>query len=333
MPGSEEKESLGELADLLTETAPDDEPVTKPAAKPAAKRRGPGRPSSKPPAPVLEMKGIVDAPDDSDNRLEFVFRDPTVFKALFTYFKNIKARDIHLRCTPDALTFFTRDQSKMSRVVAHVAGSHVNWHYCEEEFWLGINREVVEKMFASIDRTFYKITIMQAHDEPLSLSFIFKDASVDKECNYKVTLSTYAPDDELYEAERCLSPEALVEEFPIEFTLPAKQFKKTMGDSIHYSDTITFEKIGGGHPLQLTYSKSNMSYNEVYRSSKKIKLRSDVEEGTTFRATVKIANVKPLAASMVTDDVRILCREEEDILFRSALDAKALVVSTLTRIS
>jgi hypothetical protein len=36
---------------------------------------------------------------------------------------------------------------------------------------------------------------------------------------------------------------------------------------------------------------------------------------------------------MVTDDVRILCREDADILFRSAIDAKALVVSTLTRLT
>jgi hypothetical protein len=36
---------------------------------------------------------------------------------------------------------------------------------------------------------------------------------------------------------------------------------------------------------------------------------------------------------MVTDDVRILCREEGDILVRSAIDAKALVVSTMTNLA
>jgi hypothetical protein len=36
---------------------------------------------------------------------------------------------------------------------------------------------------------------------------------------------------------------------------------------------------------------------------------------------------------MVTEDARILCREEEDILLRSAIDAKALVVSTLTKLA
>jgi hypothetical protein len=298
----------------------------------APKRRGPGRPPSKPPAPPLEKKGIVDSPRDSNNRLEFVYGDPTVFKALFTYFKNIKARDIYLRCSPAGLTFFARDHSKISRVVAVVAGEHVNWHYCEGEFWLGINRDHVEKMFAAIDKTFFKITIIQTQDDTNSLTLIFKDAEIDKECNYKVTLSAYAPDEDLYEAERTLTAEGLVANVPIEFTLTAKQFKKSIGDASNYSDTVTFEKLGA-HPLQLTYNKSSMMYNEVYRSADKIHLRSAVADGGTFRCTVKIANVKSLASSMVTDDVRILCREEGDILFRSAIDAKALVVSTMTRLA
>ena len=299
---------------------------------PAAKRRGPGRPPSKPPAPPLERKGIVDSPKDSNNRLEFVYSDPTVFKALFTYFKNIKARDIHLRCSPAGLTFFARDHSKTSRIVAVVAGEHVNWHYCEGEFWLGINRDHVEKMFASIDKTFFKITVIQTQDDTNSLTFIFKDAEIDKECNYKVTLSAYTPDDDLYEAEKILTAEGLIANFPIEFTLTAKQFKKSISDASSYSDTITFEKLGA-HPLQLTYNKSNMMYNEVYRTADKVCLRSSVADTSTFRCTVKIANVKSLASSMVTDDVRIMCREEGDILFRSAIDAKALVVSTMTKLA
>ncbi|MCE7958500.1 MAG: hypothetical protein DYH06_11275, partial [Acidobacteria bacterium ACB2] len=297
-----------------------------------AERRGPGRPPSKPPAPPLEKKGIVDSPDEPCNRLEFVYGDPSVFKALFTYFKNIKASAIHLRCSPRGITFFARDHSKTSRVVANVAGEHVNWHYCEGEFWLGINREKVEKMFSSIDKTFFKITIIQTHEDPNSLLFIFKDAEIDKECNYKITLSSYARDEDLYEAEQTLTPQAILANFPIEFTLTAKQFKKSISDASNYSDTVTFEKIGP-HPLQLTYAKPNMIYNEVYFSPDKIRLRSAVPDDVTFRATVKVANVKSLANSMVTDDVRILCREGADILFRSALDAKALVVSTMTKLT
>lgn len=306
-------------------------PVTAtPAA--AAKRRGPGRPPIKPPAPPLEKRGIVDSPKDSRNRLEFVFETPTIFKSLFTYFKNIKARDIHLRCSPTGLTFFVRDHTKTSRVVAAISGEQVNWYYCEGEFWLGINRESVEKMFASIDKTFYKISIIQSHEDVNRLTFVFKDAEIEKENNYAVTLSTYPQDTELYDAELVLTPESLSTAFPVVFTLTAKQFKKSIGDASNYTDAITYEKLGS-HPFQLTYAKGGMMGNEVYRSAEKINLQSTVPDGTSFRAKVKIANVKSLASSMVTNDVRIYCREDDDILFRSAIDDSALVVSTLAKLS
>lgn len=297
-----------------------------------AERRKPGRPPSKPPAPPLVQRGIVDSPEDSNNRLELVHGDPMIFKALFTYLKNIRAREVHVRCSPDGLTFFARDHTKTSRVVAKIAGQHVNWCYVEETFWVGLNRDTVEKMFAAIDKTFYKITIVQTHDDPDALVFVFKDPELDKECNYKVTLSKYDRDPELYEAEEVTNPATLETTFPIEFALTAKQFKKTISDASAYSETIAIEKIGA-HPLQLTYNRATIKYNEVYRNPEKIKLRSSISEGASFRCTVKIANIKSLASSMVTDDARILCREEKDILLRSAIDAKALVVSTLTRLA
>lgn len=291
------------------------------------KRRGPGRPPSKPPAPSLDKKGVVNVPKDPNNRLEFVYSDPSIFKSLFVYFKNIKAREIHLRCSPEGLTFFARDHSKTSRIFATIPGEQVNWYFCDSTFWLGINRDNIEKIFSSIDKTFFKIVLIQTYDDPNSLIIIFKDSEIEKECNYKIILSSYGEDMDLYDAENVLKNE----EFLIEFTLTAKQFKKTINDASNYSETITFEKISD-NPLQLTYAKSNIIYNEVYRAGEKISLKSNVNANTTFRATIKLNNIKSLASSMVTDEILILCRSDEDILFRSVIDTKSLVVNTLTKL-
>jgi hypothetical protein len=291
------------------------------------KRRGPGRPPSKPPAPSLDKKGIVNEPKNPDNRLEFVYSDPSIFKSLFIYFKNIKAREIHLRCSPSGLTFFARDHSKTSRIFANISGEHVNWYYCESVFWLGINRDNIEKIFSSIDKTFFKIVIIQTKDDHNSLSIIFKDSEIEKECNYKIILSSYNEDEELYESEKIVNNDL----FLIEFNLTAKQFKKTVNDAANYSETITFEKISH-NPLQLTYAKSNIIYTEVYKSDEKILLKSNIEPNSTFRATIKLNNVKSLASSMVTDEIKILCRSDEDILFKSVIDSKSLIVNTLIKL-
>jgi hypothetical protein len=300
--------------------------------RPKAQGRGPGRPPSKPAPPSIPRVGIVTSPDDVNHRLEFVYNDPMLFKSLFTYFKIIKAREIHIRCSPVGVTFFARDQGKNSRVVASVAGAQLHWYYCAETFWLGLNRDSVEKMFASIDKSLYKITIVQPADDPNNLLFVFKDSEIDKECMYKVPLTVYPHDADLYAAEEVLRPDLVNKLFPIEFRLTDRQFKKTIADAEAYSSNVTIEKIHGA-PLQITYAHQNMYYNEVYRSPDKIALRCDVPAGTPFQCMVKVQNIKPLAASMVTESVRILCREDGDILFRSAIDGAVLDVSTLTRIS
>jgi hypothetical protein len=291
------------------------------------KRRGPGRPPSKPPAPSLDKKGIVDKPIDDNNRLEFIYSDPSIFKSLFIYFKNIKAREIHLRCDKTGLTFFTRDHSKTSRIFAHIPGNNVNWYYCEDTFWLGINRDNIEKIFSSIDKTFFKIALIQTKDDHNSLIIVFKDSDIEKECNYKITLSSYNEDLDLYNAENILNQN----NFLIEFVLSSKQFKKTINDASNYSETITFEKISN-NPLQLTYVKTNIIYNEIYKSDEKILLKSNIPTNSVFRATVKLNNIKSLASSMITDEIKILCKSDDDILFKSIIDSQSLVVNTLTKL-
>ena len=113
--------------------------------------------------------------------------------------------------------------------------------------------------------------------------------------------------------------------------LSARQFKKTVNDAASYSDEIVIEKIGDA-PIQLTYANAAMAYRETYRSPERIRLRADVPADSVFHCTAKLAPLRSLAASMVTDDVRILCREDGDLLLRSAIDEKALVVSTLVRL-
>ncbi|GFR87951.1 proliferating cell nuclear antigen-like protein [Elysia marginata] len=302
---------------------------TSPAAPAERSKRGPGRPPKKRPTPPLRKDGIVEIPTNVHNRLEFVYEDPSMLKSLFAYFKNLKAVDVHIRCRPAGITFFTRDGAATCRVVAELPGENMNHFYCGDTFWLGLNRENVERIFSSIDKSFFKVTILHRHDDPDNLVIIFKDAEIDKECSYRITVSTLDYDEDLFAAEALTTPAALKEP-PIEFRLTAKQFKKSVTDISHYSDTLTFEKLGS-HPLQFTYNRVGITYNEVYHAPETIHLRSEVGENMVFRCTVAVSNIKSLASAMVTDYVGIYCRVDGDLLFRSEVDA--LIMSTFTSIA
>lgn len=286
------------------------------APKTASKKR-PGRPPVRPPAPAIERRGCVSAPADAFNRLEFVYDNPRIFKALFTFFKNLNGRGIHLRCNPRGLTFFVRDHERTTRVVAAIEGSLVNWYWCSGEFLLFINREAVEKIFSSIDKSFCKITLIQTIEDPSTINIIFRDAALAKDCDYKICLPEYAPDEELYAAEKGLDDESIAAGFPISFCLSTAQFKKSMSDSSNYSDKISIEKLGS-EPLQLNCARSCIQYNEVYREPGRIRLRTTLDSSTDFRCTLKLSNVKSFAGAMAAaKQINLYCREDGDLLIRT----------------
>jgi hypothetical protein len=295
------------------------------AATPA--KRGPGRPPKRQPPPPLLKAGVVLDPSEADNLFEMVHDAPGMFKNLFTYYKNLKARDIYLRCTPNGdpfvgLAFFTRDNTRGIRVVAAIPGAALNHYYCETEFTVGLKREEFEKIFSSIDKSFFKITLLHRHDDPENLTIIFKDAEIDKDCNYKVAVTRLDPDEELFAAEVEMAPAAL-EAFPVEFTLSSRQFKKTIVDAAAQSTGLTIEKIYD-HPLQLSFNSVGLSYREVYRNSEKIALRHSIGADEVFQCPVQLSQVKSFASAMVADTVQIFCREGADMLFRSNIEALTL---------
>ena len=300
--------------------------LTQAAAEDASRpKRGPGRPPKKQPAPVLEKRGVVLNPSDPSNRLELTYSDPSMVKSLFAYFNNLKAVNIYMRCSRDKITFFTRDGGGANRVTAEIPGAQMNHFYCDGEFWLGLHRENVERIFSSIDKSFYKITFLHRHDDPDTLEVIFKDADINKECRYKISVSTLDRDEELFAAESLTGPKTLAKS-PLHFRLSAKQFKKTVSDSVNLTSTLTFEKLGLS-PLRFSYEQVGLHYKEIYNSPDLIDLHSAVGKETAFRRTVALANIKSLATAMVTDSVRIMFIRDKYIVLRS--EVEALVLNTV----
>lgn len=289
-------------------------------------KRGPGRPPKKEPAPIVNHNGIATTPHDPQNRLELVFDEPMVLKNLFIYFKNLKSPFIHIRSKKDGLTLFARDAAETCCIIAELPGNELNHFYSDTEFWIGLQRTHVERIFASVDKSFYKVTLVLRHDDPDTLMIIFTDADIDKECQYRVNLSMVEIDKTLKETEQCISSLHL-EKSIIVFSLSAKQFKKSITDASYYTDTITIEKMGL-HNLQLTYTQVGVAYNEIYTNSKKIELQSRLTTNDSLRCTVGLDRMRSLAAAMVTDRIQIYCNPGSQIIFRC--DVSALIVSTIT---
>lgn len=296
---------------------------------PAIKKRGPGRPSKKSLMTPMRYEGIVSAPTDPQDKFELVYNDPIMFKGMFTYFKNIGSKDFHIRCTPEGMTFFTHGSKEKNKVIAELKGENLNRYYCEDTFWVGGRQDKFYQVFSKATKVFSKVTIICKHYDDKIMTVIFKDTELDRECRYNIKLKTLEKDNDLLLSEKKISEDAL-DRYPINFMLPSKQFKSSITDANSISDTITIEKMGK-EALQITTPPDvDIVYKEVYRKDDKIKLRSTVDESSTFRCSFNGGNIKFIATSLVTGDVNIYASEVEDLILSIVIDR--LIIYTFVSI-
>ena len=296
---------------------------------PVVKKR-PGRPCKTPVAQQIPFHGISPTPNNPENKLELVSSSPSNFKVMFNYFKIRSVKELHLRCDHVGLTFFAKNHDNTSKIIGYVYGQYMNWYYCAEEFWVDIDTKNIEGIFSAIDKTCHKITIVQAIDDPQKLTFVLRNSILEKDNTYVVDLNIFPKDEELIATEECLTPEGM-SKYKICFTLPSKDFKKSICDISDYSETFSIEKIQD-RPLCLTWMKHNVQGVESYKCDEKIKFRSTLDPEDIFKITVKTSNIKAMTTSSFTNDVNICCRADGDILLRLNIDEKSIILHTFTKI-
>nr|BBO54074.1 E301R homolog protein [Abalone asfa-like virus]BCY04612.1 hypothetical protein [Abalone asfa-like virus] len=284
------------------------------------KKRGPGRPPKvRQINDVTKNQGIVDTPFNKQNTMELIYNKPEVFKNLFIYFKNLKTKMLLIRCDKKGLTFFTQDQSGISKIIVKISGDKTTHYFCAADCWIIINRQHVEKVFSSIDKSVDEIIMTFNTDNNEYVNIIFIDKELDKECTYQINTSYQIPDPELIALEQyILSDMEIAKHFPLRWVLTSKQFKKTFNDAVsNKAEKISIEKYKGA-PLKLSYTKIHqMIYSEVYKSSGKIELETTGSPNLLV-FQVKTYNLRSLAAAMITNKVSLLCRDDGDVLVESS---------------
>jgi hypothetical protein len=140
-------------------------------------------------------------------------------------------------------------------------------------------------------------------------------------------------DPELYAIEELIDPTNLPVAFPLEFVLDSAEFKQTISNAEKYSTTISFEKHPG-YELCATYALINIIYHQFYDDPAKIRLVTHYDAKTrVFKCPITIGGIKPLASSIITDSVRIMCSDEQPlILLKSSMDDSGLDDNSLATV-
>jgi hypothetical protein len=301
------------------ELPPDNEPTALPTDSESKLKRGPGRPSSTPPAPRVNMVGVVKTPQSPDNRLELGSDKPLAFKRLFAFFNALKAENIHIHATKDTLYIYTEDHQMDLLICVEIDGSKLNHYYCEKPFWLCVDRASIGKIFANIDKTYHKIRMRCTHSDPMTLEVHFHDLQVKKMNTFPLTIKTPQPCTKWTKltenAEKCINGSL------VSWVVTQKMFKKTHEIASQTTeDKIRIELVQGDN-LKLRYQGCGIpQFVEEYTSPDKISLVSGLGPGEVFSVNYSVHAGKTLSSANPAETLSIHCAQDLPIIFRSYKD-------------
>ncbi len=281
----------------------------------SASKKKPGRPKKPTTCVPIEVHGIVNAPVNEGDLLELVYSNPTMFKKLFLLYKQYEVSEIEMNFDPVGLKIITKDHIGKSNIYATIDGGCTNLYYCKKLIRICVNRDSLEKILKALIKTNYKITfVLREEDYRKTLHLITREAEYDTEDTYaidvvfkpeEVARVTYNDDDT---------------DYPIKFQLTSKHFKSRINHIRELSPTLTIQK-SGDEPLQFTFDKAQkIHWTSVYNNAEKIKLKSTIEPGDIFNASVVIDYIKPFSNSSIGDDVFIAADKHKKMSFMTRLD-------------
>ena len=276
-----------------------------------AKKR-PGRPKKTIINVPVEIRGIVNKPVNEENVLEVVYQNPKIFKKIFSLDKAYEANEICIDFSPSKFIIMTKNHTGtiIKRCIFNC--NRLNHFYCKENMEIDIKREMIEKIFRTLDKPHYKITFVLKEDFKSMLYIYIKDFELECEHQYGIELiqKVQRPDESQFN----------ISGYPISFNLPSKSFKRLINDFDSHSDILTIIK-NGTDPLQLTYEEvKKITLSTSYNNSDKINLKSTIKDDDILSVSIHTSNIKPFSNASIGDIVYITVDKNKPICFSTKLD-------------
>ena len=268
-----------------------------------------GRPPTKIHSNV-KIDGICKMPiNNSSNIVEISIQDVTLFKTIFTYFKNVKINTIEFEFTEDDLLLKSSDHCNKSELVIVVSGKKLMRYFVKEKIKKFLSREAIEKIFTCIDKTYNTLQIEINKDSQDILLIKYIDTELERACTYSVQIANIPQEDILY-----TNINREVKGTLLYFKLSTKKFKSFITNAINFTQKMDIIKSPSSPGIQFSYNgRSIISCNEIYDKPDKIELISNIGS-SLYRREIQLQIVKPYICSFTNEFVVIFCQKDTFIL-------------------
>lgn len=287
-------------------------------------KKRPGRPKKKAPKKTIPKLGIVHEPSNAHvtntgllNIFEILYDNPIMFKKIFSLFKAMAVENIRIKLEPLFIKFYAVDHSESSQIYIKINGDTMNRYYLEKNLEFGLNPNNIQKILQTLNKDNSKIYIFtQSQYEKSRIKIGLSNDDMEEESIYTIDqeqLEFYAWDIETEIADEI--------DYPLKFDLPFKYFKKKVTDFKLLGDIMKIEKCGNSS-LRLSYNFSNKKgdQNTYYKNPVKINLKSQIAPDEIFSTSVFLDYIKPLAGSLISDNIQISACVDKKLIFTMYLD-------------
>jgi hypothetical protein len=289
-------------------------------------KKKPGRPRKSQPAQPNPKKGIVTTPEDLEHCIEFLYDKPAVFKKLLAFFKLMAVEKLHIIFTVKNIIIYCVDSHNKIFTRVEIDCSKVNHYYCKNEIDIGLMREKVGLIMATIDKNHNSILLLSTNTSfQRNIQIVLKN-NVDIDENYKIEL--------IGDYDKSSNENKFVDEdYMLKFKLTGKYFKKMISDIKKFSDTVTIKKDGPNEFLTFEFigSDKKIKIDRICKNAKSISLVDNLGENDTFRTAFKIDYVSPVSTSFSDETIEIYADETKPLKFIINMD-QAIQITILTNI-
>jgi hypothetical protein len=292
------------------------------------KKNKPGRPRKNPICQPQKRIGIVENPADMRNHVEFLYDNPERFKKILAYFKSHAVNKVFIRFQSNSIIFWCQDSSQKNNIRVKINCNLVNHYYCPEPLNIGISCDHLEKIMATIDKTYNSILILSQKDSLQNyIQIILKDDTYTDE-SYKIELiedyNNFQNTDYLFDEQN---------NYMLHFVLPSKKFKSMINNMSAFTNQVSIELHSATDPLLFQYlSRDNKIKHTTTIKNNSFTLKQNLDENDTFHTSFVLDYVKSISSSLLSETINIYADENKPLLFINEMDNQCIEVRTLTEI-
>lgn len=289
-------------------------------------KAGPGRPPKSPKVPPKPKLGILDEPDEPAQYAAFLYDTPLVFKKILGFFKLMFVSNIHMIFMKDSILIYCKGHKQKNTIRVRIDCSKATKYFCKKELEIGLSCKNLELVMNTIDKNCDSILFLSTENNIHKNIEIVLTNSLKIEERHKIEL--------IGEYSKSLDENKFQDDdYTIKFKLSGKYFKKMVSDIKSFSEQVSIVKDGPNEKLTFEYTKTDKKINSyhIIQDKNLVNLRDNLGENDTFRASIKVADIKPISAAVLTDSIEIYADENKPLKFINEID-DAIQIITLTDI-